>query len=74
MVLTRKTDREGLRFLFGAALIAASIYVFYIGTARINSPELFLMPERIGGAGSSCGVVVAGPLSVCIPRGIDVVP
>lgn len=71
MVLNRKTDREGLRFLFGIALIAASIYAFYIGIARINSPELFLVPESIEIEKNQCSEISSGSLSACIPDGYD---
>lgn len=72
MVLSGKTDdRGGLRFLFGAAVIAASIYAFYIGIARINSPELFLVPEAIDPRTQPCSVVSSGTLAACIPQGMD---
>ena len=71
MVLNRKTDRQGLRFVLGVALIAASIYVFYIGIARINSPELFLVPEVMEIEENRCDKIFSGSLSACIPGDLE---
>lgn len=71
MVLNRKPDRQGLRFLFGLALTTVSIYAFYIGIARINSPELFLVPEAIDMERNRCNEISSGSLTACIPEGFD---
>lgn len=71
MVLERKTDTGLARYLLGISLIAVSIYVFYVGTALRNSPELFLVPEPAAAAEKSCSAIVSGGLRACIPEGLE---
>ncbi|MGO9147414.1 MAG: hypothetical protein ACLQDF_13700 [Desulfomonilia bacterium] len=71
MVLDKKPDTDAWRFIFGICIIAASIYVFYIGTALRNSPELFLKPQAIKVKGFSCTSVTSEGLTACIPPGIE---
>jgi hypothetical protein len=71
MVLNKKPVKDAWRFILGICIIAASIYVFYIGTALRNSPELFLKPKAVKVKAFPCTSVTSEGLTACIPAGIE---
>ena len=67
MVLELKPANQGIRFIAGICIIAVSIYAFYIGLAKKNSPELFLLPETIQSREYSCKTAPIEDFTLCIP-------
>ncbi len=74
MVLKSRPTDQGIRFLIGFCIIAASIYGFYLSLAKGNSPELFLKPSVIVPGTYPCRDVLLGRFSLCIPSELDVAP
>lgn len=67
MVLRDDRGNPGFRLLLGVIVIALSIYVFYLGIARQNTPGLFLLPEKIEPAEYHCELMRSDTLVVCLP-------
>ncbi len=67
MVLDRAKGNPGIRFLLGILIIALSIYFFYVSMTRQNSPELFLVPQKVDGSTYKCHTVSTLRLEACIP-------
>ncbi|HOS97161.1 MAG TPA: hypothetical protein PLR71_00990 [Deltaproteobacteria bacterium] len=72
MVLSGKPERSGLRTLFGAFVIGASVYVFLVGTSLKGSPELLLAPEGLAARKTPCIEVNTPSVSVCVPEGMGI--
>ncbi len=74
MVLGPAKGNPGLRFLLGIVVISLSIYLFYIGLARKNSPQLFIVPAPVKTVDYPCKVERSDTLSACIPSTMRAAP
>ncbi len=63
-----------MRFLLGVVIIALSVYGFYIGIARSNSPALFIKPQRFVAAEYECREASGPTFDLCLPAELDFEP